>query len=146
ARPAPCEAAVADRLRILRLACAAVLVVPLMALAFPAAIAAPAPIRAAFVYPWFPETWSAGSNFHPALGQYDSSNPTVIAAQIEAMKWGGIQAGIASWWGQGTPTDQRIPALLGAAAGKSFSWSIYYEPEGQGDPSSAQIGADLAHL
>src|SRR4029077_9530895 len=33
-----------------------------------------------------------------------------------------------------------------AAAGKSFSWSIYYEPEGQGDPSSAQIGSDLSYL
>ncbi len=104
------------------------------------------PIRAAFYYPWFPETWSAGTHYTPALGRYDSSNPTIMAAHIEAMKWGGIQAGIASWWGQGTPTDGRMPALLAAAAGKGFSWTAYYEPEGIGDPTSAQIGSDLVAL
>jgi hypothetical protein len=104
------------------------------------------PIRGAFAYPWFPETWSAGTNYHPALGQYDSSNPTSEAADIEAMKWGGIQAGIYSWWGPGTPTDGRIPVILAAAAGKSFGVTVYYEPEGQGDPSSATIGSDLTYL
>ena len=113
----------------------------------PLSVAAPATsTRAAFYYPWYPETWSQGTRYNPSLGRYDSSNSTVIASHIEAMKWGGIQAGIASWWGQGTPTDQRFSALLAAAAGKAFSWTAYYEPEGIGNPSSAQIGSDLAYL
>jgi hypothetical protein len=60
------------------------------------------------------------------------------------MQRGGIQAGIASWWGQGTPTDGRVPLLLSSAG--SFRWSLYYESEGSGDPSIATISADLAYI
>ncbi len=109
------------------------------------------PIRAAFYYPWFPEAWdqkgiSPYTNYHPSLGSYDSSDPTVLKQHIAAMQYGGIQAGIASWWGQGSKTDARIPALLKAASGTSFQWTIYYEPEGQGDPSVAQITSDLTYI
>ncbi len=62
------------------------------------------------------------------------------------MQYGHIQAGIASWWGQGTPTDRRMPTLLDAAAGTDFHWAIYYEPEGTGNPSSDQITADLQYI
>ena len=41
------------------------------------------PIRAAFYYPWFPETWGPSSNpftnYHPSAGLYDSSAPATIA-------------------------------------------------------------------
>ena len=57
----------------------------------------------------------------------------------------GIQAGIASWWGQGSATDGRIPLLL-ANAGDTFKWTLYYEPEGTGDPTVAQIQADLDYI
>ena len=74
------------------------------------------PIRAAFYYPWFPETWGPSSdrftNYHPSLGWYDSSDVGVVSQHIAAMQYGGIQAGISSWWGQGTKTDQRVPTLL----------------------------------
>ena len=75
------------------------------------------PIRAAFYYPWFPETWGRRrirfTNYHPSLGLYDSSDVD-DRNHIDAMQYGGIQAGISSWWGQGTKTDQRLPALLRA--------------------------------
>ena len=62
------------------------------------------------------------------------------------MLYGNIEAGIASWWGQGTDTDNRMQALLSAAVGTSFKWSIYYEPEGVGNPDVSTLTADLIYL
>src|SRR5258705_2092166 len=77
------------------------------------------PIRAAFYYPWFPEAWNQQgfnpfTNYAPSLGSYDLTNQAVISQQIAAMQYGGIQAGIGSWWGHGTKNDARMPYLLQA--------------------------------
>jgi hypothetical protein len=109
------------------------------------------PIRAAFYYPWFPEAWTQQgiypyTNYKPTLGYYDLSGAAIIRQQINAMLYGNIEAGIASWWGQGSATDNRIPALLSAAAGTPFKWSIYYEPEGVGNPDVSTLNADLIYL
>ncbi len=108
------------------------------------------PIRAAFYYPWFPETWGSSSspftNYHPSAGLYDSSNAATVSAHVAAMQYGGIQAGISSWWGQGSKTDQRLSTLLRAADGTTFRWSTYYENESLGDPSVSQIQSDLTYL
>lgn len=108
------------------------------------------PIRAAFYYPWFPEAWNQQgfnpfTNYNPSLGFYDASQ-AVTRQHIAAMQYGGIQAGIASWWGQGSRTDGRIAGLLQAASGTSFRWSIYHENESQGDPSVAQLTSDLTYI
>jgi hypothetical protein len=108
------------------------------------------PLRAAFYYPWFPEGWSQQgltpfTHYHPTLGWYDSSR-AVVRQQIAAMQYGNIQAGIASWWGQGSRTDQGMAGLLADTTGTGFRWAVYYEPEGQGDPSVSQLQADLAYL
>jgi glycosyl hydrolase family 99 len=109
------------------------------------------PLRAAFYYPWFPEAWtqqgiSPYTKYTPSLGYYDSSSATVIRAHIASMQYGNIAAGIASWWGQGTRTDTRVNTILSATAGTGFKWSLYYEPEGQGNPPVAQINADLLYI
>src|SRR6266540_2554877 len=109
------------------------------------------PVRAAFYYPWFPEAWKQQgiepyTNYHPSLGFYSLSDQTMVRQHIDAMQYGGIQVGIASWWGQGSATDQRLPLLLTAAAPTTFRWSIYYEPESQGDPSLSTLSADLTYL
>jgi hypothetical protein len=109
------------------------------------------PIRAAFYYPWFPEAWrQAGmdpfTRYHPALGQYNGSSSSVLQAHLRAMRYAGMQAGIASWWGQGSRTDRRVRQLLDAAAGQQFRWSVYHEGEGQGDPTVGQLTADLTYL
>ncbi len=110
------------------------------------------PLRAIFYYPWFPQAWTQQgvypyTNYNPVLGFYDSGDPAVIAKHIAAMRYGNIQAGIASWWGQGHHTDQRVPALLAGAAGTGFKWSLYYEQEGQPtQPSVAQITSDLTYI
>lgn len=118
----------------------------LAALALPAG--ANAGVRAAFYYPWFPETENWATHYHPTLGQYNSSDPAVIDAHIRQMQYGRIQAGIASWWGRGTPTDNRFPLLLAGSArvDPRFKWAVYYEPEGTTNPSADQIRSDLAYL
>ena len=109
------------------------------------------PIRAAFYYPWFPEAWTQQgiypyTNYHPSLGYYDQSDSDVIRQHIDSMQYGNIEAGILSWWGQGTPTDNRVTTILSATAGTTFVWSIYYELEGTGDPDVSTLSADLVYL
>ncbi len=99
------------------------------------------PIRAAFFYPWYPESWYPTSHFTPTLGApYDSSSQAVINYQIAAMEYANIDVGIASWWGPGTPTDSRIPLLLAAAAGTHLKWTLYYEP------APGTQASDLAYI
>jgi hypothetical protein len=108
------------------------------------------PIRAAFYYPWFPETWGpAGdryTHYHPSRGWYDSAARRLIDAHIGSMLYAGLHVGIASWWGPGSHTDSRMPALLAGAAGKPFRWTVYVEEEGTGDPSAATISQRLTYL
>jgi len=109
------------------------------------------PIRAAFYYPWFPEAWTQQgmhpySHYTPTLGFYDSSDKTIEAKHVAAMRAAGLDAGIASWWGPHTPTDARIAALLSAASGTTFRWALYYEKEGDSDPTVGQIHADLSYI
>ena len=116
-------------------------------LAVPAGASLSFPIRAAFYYPWFGEAWNQqGYNpfswFTPTLGYYGTS--AVAAQHVASMQGAGLQAGIASWWGQGSTTDNRIPTLLSVAG--SFRWTLYYEQEGSSDPSTAQINSDLTYI
>jgi glycosyl hydrolase family 99 len=109
------------------------------------------PIHAAFYYPWFPEAWNQQgfdpfTNYNPTLGFYNSSSASTIATHIAQMRYAGMDAGIASWWGQGSDTDNRIPLLLQGAAGTPFRWSLYYEPEGQSSPTVAQLNSDLTYI
>jgi hypothetical protein len=86
------------------------------------------PARAAFYYPWFPGAWTQGgmypyTQYEPSLGYYDLDS-TDINAQIAAMQYGKIQVGIASWWGQGSREDGKIPTMLSQANGTGFKWAI----------------------
>jgi hypothetical protein len=109
------------------------------------------PIRAAFYYPWYPQTWTVGGqhpHYSPSLGYYHSASAPVIRRHVKAMRWARIQAGIVSWWGRGDPTDARLRRLLRVTARihSPFRWAIYYEQEAQGDPSTSQLTADLNYI
>jgi hypothetical protein len=110
------------------------------------------PLRGAFYYPWFPETWTVGGShvfYHPALGYYDSSSASVADAHIRALDRANIDVAIASWWGVGRQSEStRIPLLLDRtrALGSPLRWALYYEGEGSGDPSVSQIQSDLAYV
>ena len=105
-----------------------------------------APVRAAFYYGWFPETEHWASHYVPEQGKYDSSNRTVVAAQITQAKAAGLDAFISSWWGRGTLTDKRLPLLLDTAQRLGFHDAPYYEPEGYGNPTVATVSTDLTYL
>lgn len=107
------------------------------------------PVRAAFYYPWFPETWSVGGqpvHFHPTLGLY--STDAVVDAHLDALAYAKVQVAFSSWWGQGTVTDRRLPSLLAATRrrGDPIRWAIYYEPESTGDPTVDQLRSDLTYI
>jgi Glycosyl hydrolase family 99/Glycosyltransferase WbsX len=110
------------------------------------AAAAEAPIRAAFYYGWFPETENWASHYTPLAGKYDSSDAAVVATQVRQARAAGLNAFISSWWGQGTKTDSRLPLLLDTAASQGFKVAPYYEKEGFGNPTAAELGSDLSYL
>lgn len=104
------------------------------------------PITAAFYYPWYPETWYADQHYTPSLGLYSSDDEAVEQKHIAEMKYAGIDAGILSWWGQGSKPDSRVSSYLAAGAAQGFPLSVYYELESTGDPSVAQLQNDLTYL
>ena len=103
-------------------------------------------LRAAFYYPWYPENWAEGVRDRPSLGLYDSGRPGVAERHIASMLHGHIDVGIASWWGQGSRTDGRVPRLLEAAEATPFRWTVMHELEGYEDPSPDQLRSDLVHI
>jgi hypothetical protein len=109
-----------------------------------------APLRGAFYYPWFPGAWTQNgqypyTHYHPTAGLYSSTDPALIAYEVAGMRYAGLDFAISSWWGQGSREDQAVPAELAAATG-GFKWTLYYEPEGTGDPSVSQISSDLGYI
>jgi Putative metal-binding motif/Glycosyl hydrolase family 99/Glycosyltransferase WbsX len=112
------------------------------------------PIRAAFMYPWFPEAWDQGgllpfTQYTPSYGPYASSDPATVDRQVEQATSAGLQAFIASWWGPGHHTDAALSEIfdeLPHSPNPGFRIAVYYEPEGQYDPTVAQIDADLQYL
>lgn len=110
------------------------------------------PARAAFYYPWFPETWSVGGvqvAYHPDLGYYNSSTQSVMDKHIQALDYGKIKVAISSWWGQGTHSETtRIPLALNRtkALNSNLKWAMYYEKEGSANPSVAELQSDLSYI
>lgn len=116
------------------------------------------PIRAAFYYSWFPETWRwpAGSTpdspnftkYNPSLGFYNSDQQQVRLSHLRSLEYARFEAGIYSWWGQTHNTNRRFPAMLQDtnATGSPIKWALYHEREGSSDPSVAEIGSDLDYI
>jgi hypothetical protein len=104
-----------------------------------------APRTAAFWYLWYPQTTTG--HYTPSTQPYSSDDPALLKTEIDQMQGAGIQVGIISWFGAGTESEAtRIPAALSAAQGTNFRETLYYEPEGIGDPSSATIDSDLTYI
>jgi acid phosphatase type 7 len=108
------------------------------------------PIRAAFYIPTYPQSWPGPgidpfTRYHPQLGTYDGAADSVIRNHVAAMRWGRLEAGIASWDGPGTPTDTRAGDLL-ASTRSSFRWALEVETEVSGTPSRSEISAQLGYL
>ena len=109
------------------------------------------PVRAALYDPLAADRWGspagAESEYLPSLGYY-AFDSTTVQGHIAAMQYAGVQAGISRWEGTGTVTDDRFTTLLTEAAAHSggFKWAINYAPEENGNPTAAQIRADITSL
>lgn len=139
----------------------ALLSLALAALLAPAAASGAAPRTAIFYYPWYGtprhdgafEHWHASSalsplelasEYYPARGPYSSSDPAVLAAQMDDVAQAGIDEVVSSWWGWGSPEDRRLPAVLAAARAVGVEVAVHLEPyPGRSIESTA---ADIAHL
>jgi len=110
------------------------------------------PLRGAFYYPWYPQTWSVGGIhvfYKPELGYYSSDDEKVIEQHIEDMDYAKIELAIASWWGIDKQNQvTRFPMLLNETkeAGSKLKWAFYYEKEGYDNPTVQELKSDLDYL
>ena len=110
------------------------------------------PLRGAFYYSWYPQTWTVGGvhvSYDVELGYYSSDDPDVIDQHIMDMDYAKIDVAIASWWGINNQNQAtRFPMMLDQTidAGSRLKWAIYYEKEGFGNPNVEELIADLDYL
>jgi hypothetical protein len=138
---------------------------PLLALAFlvslPATALAGPPTSAIFFYPWYSNMrhdggyahWTQGghqppfdlaSQFYPARGPYSSADPRVLRAQMRDIAAAGIDEVVSSWWGRGSPEDDRLPAVMRAA--RRFHLRVAAQLEPYPGRTVVSIAADLTYL
>jgi glycosyl hydrolase family 99 len=138
---------------------------PLVALALllglPAIAQAGPPKSAIFFYPWYSNMrhdgafahWTQGghnppfdvaSQFYPLRGAYSSGDPGVLRAQMHDIAVAGVDEVVSSWWGQGSPEDRRLPAVIRAAKRDHLRVGVQLEPYAGRTVDS--VGADLVYL
>jgi glycoprotein endo-alpha-1,2-mannosidase len=105
------------------------------------------PTTAIFYYPWFGtpardgdyDHWQQNghhpaddlaSSFYPAGGVYSSSDPAILDRQMGEIARAGIGEVVVSWWGRGTPVDERLPAVIEAARAHGVETAAHLEPYG----------------
>jgi hypothetical protein len=129
----------------------------------PAAGGAPAKrvTTAIFYYPWYGTPKFDGnyrhwedrghtppaeiaSSFYPARGVYSSSDPAVVGAQMRDIARAGINEVVVSWWGKGSPEDQRLAGVVRAARARHVQVAAHLEP--YDNRTIAGTGADIAYL
>ncbi|MGH9075528.1 MAG: hypothetical protein ACRDZQ_15630, partial [Acidimicrobiales bacterium] len=116
---------------------------------------------AIFYYPWYGDPqyngyyrhWDEGghappldigSDYYPARGAFSSSDPTVVAAQMQDIESAGIDEVISSWWGRGSFEDQRLPLVSQEARAHGVGLAIHLEPYAGRSPES--VASDIAYL
>jgi hypothetical protein len=130
-------------------------------LSAPASAWAGEPRSAIFFYPWYSNVahdghyahWAQGgheppldlaTHFYPARGPYSSSDPRILSAQMRDIAAARVDEVISSWWGQGSPEDSRLPAVIRAAAKRGLQVAVQLEP--YAGRTVTTIAADLAYL
>jgi hypothetical protein len=134
-------------------------------LAFPAeagqhSVQTPGGRVAIFYYPWYSTPARDGSWAHwyvdrdgapvlstayfPSRGLYSSSNAKVVDAQMREIASAGVDTVVVSWWGLGSPEDERLPLVMQAAARRGLAVAIHLEPYLGRTP--ARAAEDIARL
>jgi hypothetical protein len=121
----------------------------------------PAPTVAIFYYGWYGNPTHDGSyqwwtqNGHsppadiysayfPARGVYSSSDPGVLAQQLADLRAAGATEVMVSWWGRGSSTDERLPALVAAAPRYGLTVAAHVEP--YPGRSATSVADDVLYL
>jgi hypothetical protein len=142
---------------------AACLLVCVFALAPAAGARAPQQARpvAIFYYPWYGtpafdgayQHWQQNghrppgdiaSSYYPARGVYSSSDPKVVGAQMSEIARAGVGEVVVSWWGRGSPEDERLRGMLRAARAHGLVVAAHLEP--YGGRTVAGTASDIAYL
>ena len=112
----------------------------------------PRSTRGAFYYPWFPETWTVNgkqARFEPKLGFYNSGDPHVAKAHIDALEYARVDLSIASWFGPNSHLDRaRITLLMDEtiAMKSQLKWTVYHEDEFLANAPVKQLKEELDYL
>ncbi len=112
---------------------------------------------AAFYYPWYgsPErdgSWmhwrtarsaELASGFVPSRGAYSSADPGILAAHMNDLYQAGVDTVIVSWWGVGSPEDERLPLVIRAARERGLAVAVHVEPYPARTPESVESDVRL---
>ena len=89
----------------------------------------------AYFYPWYGPGrghWQDGYAGQPVLGEYDSTDPTVINQQIDWATGHGIDFFAVSWWGPGSREDTILRQhLLQSQLAPDIRFAVLYESTGR---------------
>ena len=115
---------------------------------------------AIFYYPWYSTPVRDGrwahwyveregtpvlsTRYYPSRGLYSSSNAKIVAAQMREIAAAGITTVVVSWWGAGSPEDDRLPLVAQAAELNGLEVAIHLEPYPGRSP--ARAAADIERL
>jgi glycoprotein endo-alpha-1,2-mannosidase len=115
---------------------------------------------AIFYYPWYSTPVRDGrwahwyveqegapvlsTRYFPSRGLYSSSNAKIVAAQMREIAGAGITTVVVSWWGAGSPEDERLPLVAQAAQLHGLEVAVHLEPYHARTP--ARAAADIARL
>jgi glycoprotein endo-alpha-1,2-mannosidase len=134
----------------------------LVSVLLPASAATPRQRRVAiFFYPWYSTPavdgewrhWQQGdasppqliaSNYYPARGTYSSSDPGVLRAQMAEIAATGVNEVVTSWWGRGSPEDERLALVARAARARGLALTVHLEPYGK--RTAASTADDIRYL
>ena len=125
----------------------------------PAAVASPR--VAIFYYPWYGTPardggyvhWNQAdhsppqdiaSRYYPARGAYSSSNPAVVAAQMDDLRTAHVGEVVVSWWGRGSAEDARLALVTNAARERGIDVAVHVEP--YPGRTIETVAADIAYL
>jgi glycoprotein endo-alpha-1,2-mannosidase len=137
------------------------LVLIALVLVLPASARAAGVRVSAFYYPWYGtsaedgsyEHWGQdghdppndiASSYYPAWGLYSSSDRLVVSAQMDEIRQAGIDEIAVSWWGKGSPEDERLPLVVQDAHVDGIAVAAHLEP--YPGRSVASIAVDVAYL
>jgi hypothetical protein len=74
-----------------------------------------------------PGRLDVGATHYPASGPYDSRDPRLIGAELEAARAAGLDGLVVSWWGRESEEARTFGDLLGQARGSGLRLAPYYE-------------------